>query len=299
MKRLKRDGASKKRITRQSVGGRNGSRALNPLLHGIFLREAVIPGVESRREFRRFQSKVIEAMAPRNEFQRWMAMRIVRLARRLNRVEMYEAAVIAQGQQRAEEETAEVVEQTGLEARVLEFVLKTARSQLEWLMHLPTLAPETKVERGKALEVLGVVADFAGVKLEDVLDLSAKTVEDVASALRHPLFRDWTVTEILEVISAIARRTDKDPEGLRQGAVLRLMTTLALSGPEAEAAFAARDHQRHLRLLPDSKELDRVLRYETHLSREMVRATHEYEALQARDRGERVPLARLDVEGLA
>jgi len=147
MKGPKRDGTSNKRIRRQIVGGRNGSRALNPLRHGIFLREAVIPGVESRREFRRFQSKVIEAMAPRNEFQRWMAMRIVRLARRLNRVEMYEAAVIAQGQQRAEEETAEVVEQTGLEARVLEFVLKTARSQLEWPCPLWHLRPKWKGAR--------------------------------------------------------------------------------------------------------------------------------------------------------
>ena len=143
------------------------------------------------------------------------------------------------------------------------------------------------------------MADFAGVKLEDVVDLSAKTVEDVASALRHPLFRDWTPTEILEAIAAIARRTDKDPERLRQGAVLRLGTTLAFSEPEAKAVFADRDDQRRLHLLPDSDELDRVLRYEAHLWRLMVRALHEYEALQARGRGERVPLARLDVEGLA
>lgn len=290
MKGPKRDGASNKRIRRQIVGGRNGSRALNALRHGIFLREPVIPGVESKREFRRFQSKVIEAMAPRNELQRWMAMRIVRLARRLNRVEMYEAAVIARGQERAEEEMAEVVEQTeSTDPHRLELVLTTGWSQLELLVGLPTLAPETTVKRSKALEVLGFVADFARVKLEDVVDLSAKTVEDVASALRHPLFRDWTPTEILEAIAAIARRTDKVPEGLRQAAILHLMTTLAFAEPEAKAAFAARDHQRRLHLLPDSDELDRVLRPEAHLWKEFVGALHEYEALQARDRGERVP----------
>jgi len=311
MKKPKADGAGKKRTTGHIVGGRNSSKALSALRHGIFLREGVIPGVESVREVRRFQSKVIAALAPRNEIQRWMAMRIVKQALRLNRLEMYEAAVIAKGQQRAEEETAEAVTESGREAglpwtpggftnpRLLELSLKAGRSNLALLMKLPNLAPETKVKRSEALEILSVVADFAGVKLEEVVDLSAEKVEDVASVLRHPLFRDWTPTEILEVISAIAHRTDKNPDGLRQGAALRLGTMLAYGEAEAKVVFAARDHQRRLRLLPDSDELDRVLRYEAHVWRHLVRAIHEYEALQARDRGERVPLARLDVEGIA
>ncbi len=300
MKRSKKEGASNERIAGHTVGGRNNGRALNPLRHGIFLREPVIPGVESKREFRRFRSKITKALAPRNELQREIAKRIARVAWRLRRVEPYEAAVIARGQQRAEEEMTKVVEETGFtDPDRLELVLKTGWSQVELLMGLPTLAPETTVKRSKALEVLGFVADFAGVKLEDVVDLSAKTVEDVASALRHPLFRDWTPTEILEAIAAIARRTDKVPEGLRQAAILHLMTTLAFSEPEAKAVFAARDHQRRLHLLPDSNDLDPVLRYEAHLWKQFVGALHEYEALQARDRGERVPRARLDVEGLA
>jgi hypothetical protein len=280
MKRPKREGASNKRIAGRTVGGRS---ALHALRHGIFLREPVIPGVESVREFRRFKSKFIEAMAPRNALHRWLAMRIVGLAWRLNRVEMFEAAVIERGQPRAEDEPAAVVEQMGQD--LLERVLKGGRSHLELLTRLPHLAPETKVRGSEVLEVLEVVADWAGVKLEDVMDLSM--AEDLASWPNHPLCKDWIPAEILEMISAIAHRAGEDPEGLRQGAVRRLMTVFASGEAEAKAVAAARDHQRRLRLLPDSEELNRVVRFEAHLWRLLARAFHEYEALQPGD--ERVP----------
>jgi hypothetical protein len=302
------------------------------LRHGIFLQAPVIPGVEKVREFRRFQSKVLETMAPRNELQRWWARRIVRLIWRLNRVEVYEAAVIEKGQQRAEDKSAEVVEQPD------HYLLKTVRSYLKLLKSLPHLAPETKVRGSEALAVLGLMADLAGVKLEEVVPLATAKAEDLASLLRHPVLKEWTRAEILEVISAIAHREapeglrqaeaaileaisaiahrednapdlrqaaaevlashredDAAAEGLRQAAVRQLMTILA----SHEANFAARDHRRRLRLLPDSDELNRVERYETHLSRLLVRAFREYEALQAQERGERIPVARLDIGGLA
>ena len=146
---MKEDRTKKKRNTKHILGGGNGGRALNALRHGIFLQGPVIPGVENKREFCRFQSRVIEALAPRDEFQRWLAMRIARLAWRLNRVEMFEAAVILSGQQQADNETAKVIEQSGreggfpwapagfMEPRVLDLGLKAARSSLALLMQLP------------------------------------------------------------------------------------------------------------------------------------------------------------------
>ena len=53
------------------------------------------------------------------------------------------------------------------------------------------------------------------------------------------------------------------------------------------------------RLLPDDKILEKVSRYEAHLSRLMFKALHELEALQVRRSGGTAPLARLDVDGLA
>ncbi len=41
----------------------------------------------------------------------------------------------------------------------------------------------------------------------------------------------------------------------------------------------------------------KVIRYEAHLHREWLQTQHEYEAMQARRRGESTPLARLDITG--
>ena len=51
------------------------------------------------------------------------------------------------------------------------------------------------------------------------------------------------------------------------------------------------------RLLPSSDVIAKVTRYEAHLHRTYIQTLHELEALQARRRGERVPLARLDISG--
>jgi hypothetical protein len=53
------------------------------------------------------------------------------------------------------------------------------------------------------------------------------------------------------------------------------------------------------RHLPDEKTLEKVARYEAHLSRLMFKVLHELEALQVRRSGGAAPLARLDVDGLA
>jgi hypothetical protein len=53
------------------------------------------------------------------------------------------------------------------------------------------------------------------------------------------------------------------------------------------------------RLLPDAKTLEKVARYEAHLSRLFHKALRELEALQTRRSGGVASLARLEVDGLA
>ncbi len=53
------------------------------------------------------------------------------------------------------------------------------------------------------------------------------------------------------------------------------------------------------RLLPDEKTLEKVSRYEAHLSRLIHKSLHELEALQIRCQGGAAPLVRLDMDGLA
>ena len=72
-------------------------------------------------------------------------------------------------------------------------------------------------------------------------------------------------------------------------------------GKEQAAEEVAKDLEKmsRERLLPDDKILEKVARYEAHLSRGLFKALHELEALQTRRLGGSAPLACLDVDGLA
>jgi hypothetical protein len=51
------------------------------------------------------------------------------------------------------------------------------------------------------------------------------------------------------------------------------------------------------RQFPRADIIERIMKYESHLHRQYIQTLHELEALQARRRGERTPLARLDITG--
>lgn len=63
-----------------------------------------------------------------------------------------------------------------------------------------------------------------------------------------------------------------------------------------EAAIAERQHlpAASARLLPHPLEIDKIIRYEAHLSRQLFQALHELEALRAERRGQPIPLVRVD-----
>jgi hypothetical protein len=54
--------------------------------------------------------------------------------------------------------------------------------------------------------------------------------------------------------------------------------------------------KRRARILPKVEDMQRVGRYEAHLSRELYRSLHELEALQTRRAGGAAPLGRVDVQ---
>jgi hypothetical protein len=68
---------------------------------------------------------------------------------------------------------------------------------------------------------------------------------------------------------------------------------VAMKAEKAEAELLAK---RRDRILPDRADLEKIARYEAHLSRQMYQALHELEALQARRAGKGAPLARMDVQ---
>jgi hypothetical protein len=66
-----------------------------------------------------------------------------------------------------------------------------------------------------------------------------------------------------------------------------------------ETEFARANNGSPVFLLPPGTELDKIVKYEAHRSRQFYQALHELEARQKQRRGEATPLARLDVQGVS
>ena len=99
-------------------------------------------------------------------------------------------------------------------------------------------------------------------------------------------------------IQAIASATEEDPEELLDVATAAARRSIISKEQATEQVERDLERMSRERLLPDDKTLEKVARYEAHLSRGLYKALHELEALQVRRSGGAAPLARLDVDGL-
>jgi len=109
-------------------------------------------------------------------------------------------------------------------------------------------------------------------------------------------YEGWTARLVRAVIDAIAKATDEEPEELLEAATRDARFKVERAKLEAEKMERNLRNMARERLLPDDETLNKVARYEAHLSRLFHKALHELEALQTRRSGGVAPLARLDVE---
>jgi hypothetical protein len=109
----------------------------------------------------------------------------------------------------------------------------------------------------------------------------------------------WSVGLVRECLSVIASAAGEDLEALVVGARERARLDVISAKSEAKIVEEQLQNMRRERLLPEDNTLQKISRYEAHLSRLMFKALHELEALQVRRSGGAAPLARLDVDGLA
>jgi hypothetical protein len=107
------------------------------------------------------------------------------------------------------------------------------------------------------------------------------------------------VNDVRGCVEAIAAHASLDPDELLEAATYQAgyeARSAALRKEEVEQEIFRKVRER---ILPDEKTLEKITRYEAHLSRQLYRALHELENLQKhRATGEGTPLARLDVQGV-
>jgi hypothetical protein len=269
---------------------------------------SALAGVESKVDLEEHRDGVLASLAPVGHLETVLAERVALLSWRLNRVVRYETESIALIQEKAEDDLAD---RRRFGSRIMGAAhpedvrsnLKAARSDYRLLKRFPKLQGDKHLSSFDADRILWAVMEVTDrvaegeVAPEELLEeISIPGVPENTQEWEG--YEGWTAGAVRAGIEAIASATEEDPEELL--AVATDSARRSIIGKEQAAEQVERDLERmsRERLLPDEKTLDKVARYEAHLSRGLYKAMHELEALQARRTGGAAPLARLDVDGL-
>jgi hypothetical protein len=263
----------------------------------------VVPGLEKAEDWEEHRDGVLESLSPEGHLELVLAERVALLSWRLHRVTRYERETIALFQEKVEED---LEQRKGFNSSISGETLserarrghESAKKTQRLLKKLPTLADDKRLSSEDAAFVLSDIWDWA----DEEGELMELNIPGIPQALDPDYLSDydipWTVSLVREGISVLAQVAGETPEALLKSA------TEGARWKVREAKCRVEEVERDLRnmsrerLLPDEKTLQKIARYEAHLSRQLFQTKHELEALQTKRSGGAAPLARLDVQGL-
>lgn len=285
----------------KAIASRNSTR------HGIRSPEPVVPGVEKREDWEAHRDGILENISPVGQLESTLAERVALLSWRLHRVARYETETIGTSQEKLEEDLAErrrfsasIAE--GIHPEDVRGTLKHARSLHRLFKRLPKLEDDKRVSGPDADGVLWTAANRADVIAEGEMDidelLEGISVPGVPEDVGWEEHEGWNAGAVRAGIEAIASATREDPDELIEHATEKARLEIISAKHRAEEVERDLERMSRERLLPNEKTLEKITRYEAHLSRQMFKALHELEALQKHRTGGEAPLARLDVDGL-
>ncbi len=275
----------------------------NATRHGMRSLAPVVPGIEAQEDWERHLSGTLESLAPEGHLETVLAERVALLSWRLHRVTRYETETVAISQERVVEDLRDRRRfESGARGPIHpEDVMeapKEARRTERLLKGFSDYPDDKKLSGTDADAVLWAVAG----RVDDEADLEGLTLPGVPEWAG--LYGDtaewdgWSAGLVRQSLSLIASIAGEDLEGLMEGAREKARLDAISAKHEAERVEGQLSNMRRERLLPDDRTLEKVSRYEAHLSRLLYKTMHELEALQTRRQGGPAPLAHLDVDGL-
>jgi len=277
----------------------------NATRHGIRSPAPVVPGVERAEDWEEHRDGVLESLQPEGHLELVLAERVALLSWRLNRVTRYETEAISLYQERVEDDLGERRRfGSGPDhPEVVRGNAKSAREEHRLLKRFAKMEDDKLISAFDAETVIWDAMECADKVAEGELD--AEELLENVSVLGLPNsdswegYEGWIAGLVRAVIEKVAQATGEEPEELLEAAIRSAGWKAERTRLEAEKVERDLRNMSRERLLPNDKTLEKVARYEAHLSRGLYKALHEVEALQGRRTGGAAPLARLDVDGLA
>ena len=276
----------------------------NATRHGIRSPAPVVPGVEKAEDWEEHRDGVLESLLPEGHLETVLAERVALLSWRLNRVVRYETESIALYQEKVEDDLARErrFESGPDHPEAVRSDVKSAEQELRLLKRFAKMADDKPLSALDADSLIWAAMECADKVAEGEVDpealLKGLFVSGLPDSDSWEGYEGWTAGLVRAVIEKVAKATDEESEELLEAAFRGARWKADRTRLEAEKVERHLQNMSRERLLPDEKTLEKVARYETHLSRGLYKALHELEALQLRRQGGAAPLARLDVDGM-
>jgi hypothetical protein len=288
--------------------------ARNAVKHGALSTLPVLPGLERAEDWEAHRDGVVRGLAPVGLLEARLAERAALLLWRLDRVARYETAVIVVGLDEAGDESARPLDMTPdaeAEAERLKKApeelaskrnfLANTRAGIRALKRLPGLADEAPFDAGEAFTILELAADALPEStpcpwVEDAEFLAALGASE-DDDFDHVSWTAGLVRRGLALIGKYGRMTAERIARLTARGLDEYHDDLRRSVAELAAEVRALQERRRMRverhrarlLLPEGDGEGKVLRYESHLSRQLFQTLHELQRLQAAREGQPVP----------
>jgi hypothetical protein len=253
----------------------------NGVRHGLLASYPVIPRLESAALWHEHRLTTVESFAPIGPVETALAERVALILWRLRRVATFEQDTIHRARERAFGEVL-VQHRPLLPLEGVDTIddvldrLTEARTRLRAFQRLANGASDAPLAGRHADLILTAIAEQL-----DGFDLDSFSAPDlVPDNVAWVDVPDWSVERLCRLVEAIAHAAERHPDQLIAAA-----TDAAREALNRERAAQRRfDHQvrelRAERALPEPAHLDRILRYENHLTRQLNQTLTQLRALQ-------------------
>jgi hypothetical protein len=283
----------------------------NATRHGIRSPAPVVPGLEKSEDWQEHRDGVLESLSPEGHLELVLAERVALVSWRLHRVTRYETETISLAQEVIEDDIHErgrLMAAFGIGSALLEthptdirFSAKYHKQTYSALRRFSRLRhePEKLLNEVDAGAVVFGVYIQAKKAMGGEIDLEALDLPGVPEDADIAELPAMKVAEVWGCVEAFAAAASLDPEELLDAATDEAdyeARGAAIRKEEVEKEISNKVRER---ILPEDDALQKIARYEAHLSRQLYQALHELEALQTRRSGGNAPLARLDVQGIS
>ena len=279
----------------------------NATRHGISSPKPVVPGLEKQEDWESHLEGIMENLSPIGHLEITLAERIALLCWRLHRVTRFETGSIAVSQEQVEEDIHRMARllhslhenpYASTHPEDIRFEAKHYKQVHSVLRRFPSLEPDKTLKGTDASSVVwGVLMEVKKAAKEEIdeVALDLPGVPEDAMIEELPAMK---VADVRGCVEAIAAHASLDPDELLEAATYEAGYQARHAAHKKEEVEKEISRKVRERILPDDKTLEKISRYEAHLSRQLYHALHELENLQKyRTTGEGVPLARVDVQG--